>query len=340
VTGADRVWYGSDGVAVTARLLLSPFAAAFGAAAAARSALYDRGVLATHAPVIPCVSVGNLTVGGTGKTPFAAWLAGRFKEQVPLAIILRGYGADEAAVHRRLNPGVPVLENADRLSAALDAQRAGARVAVLDDAFQHRRIARIADIALLSVEQILRPRRMLPAGPWREPLAAARRAGLLVLTRKSASVADSQAARDIVRAAVPNIPIAIVHLSPHQLERYDRPESRPLSSLQGAAVHSMVGIGEPEAFRRQLEQLGARVVLTARRDHHAYSSADAAALAAAPDDATVVCTLKDAVKLGPLWPSSRGLWYVSQHLVVEQGAEHLDRLCASVLERASSAAAG
>jgi tetraacyldisaccharide 4'-kinase len=341
MSGADRFWYGDDAIAGATRVALSPFSAVFGVVTAARTALYDNGVFATTAPAIPCVSVGNLTVGGTGKTPFAAWLAGRFREGSP-AIVLRGYGSDEALVHRKLNPGVPVVENPDRLAAVRDAVKQGARLAILDDAFQHRRIARMADIVLVSVEQLLRPYRMLlPAGPWREPLAAAQRAGLMVLTRKSASAKDAELAREMLRAAVPNIPIAMVHLAPHQLERADGKESRPLETLKGATVRSIVGIGEPGAFQRQLEQLGANVQMTALRDHHAFTAAEAESFAnSTPADALVVCTLKDVVKLSPLWPPSRGLWYVSQHLVVEQGAEYLDRLCASVLERASSAAAG
>jgi tetraacyldisaccharide 4'-kinase len=132
-----------------------------------------------------------------------------------------------------------------------------------------------------------------------------------------------------------------VYLAPLGLERLDRTESRALDSLKGASVRAVAAIGEPAAFQRQLEQHGARVALTAFRDHHSYTADEAQLLArAAPEDAMVVCTLKDAVKLAPLWPASRGLWYVSQQLVVEHGAEQLDRLFASVVERAISAAAG
>lgn len=341
MTISDRIWFGDDPLAATARAALWPLAAAFGVVTAARGALYDAGVLATRASAIPCVSVGNLTVGGTGKTPFAAWLAGRFRAHVLPAVVLRGYGGDEAAVHRHLNPGVPVVVNPDRVAGAREAHMRGARVAILDDAFQHRRIARVADIVLLSVEQLSRPRRLLPAGPWREPIRSARRAGLVVLTRKSASAVDAGTALERVKAWLPGVPAAVVHFAPMALERVDRMESRPLDSLKGANVRAVAGVGEPSAFQRQLEQYGARVVLTPFRDHHAYTAGEATSLAnAASHDAITVCTLKDAVKLAPLWPPSRGLWYVSQQLVVEQGAEHLDRLCASVLERASSAAAG
>src|SRR5687768_3928318 len=168
-----------------------------------RRHLYDSGVFRSEDPVLPAVSVGNLSSGGTGKTPFAAWLAAQLGQSARPAIALRGYGGDEAEVHRRLNPDVPVVVNADRAAAIREAQTLGADVVVLDDAFQHRRIARVADVVLLSTEQLMRPLRLLPAGPWREPLSAARRADLIVVTRKSASSADAQRATSKLRQLMP-----------------------------------------------------------------------------------------------------------------------------------------
>jgi len=337
----DKAWFDDGAGAAAARAALWPASLAFAVVSRARNALFDAGVLATIQPAIPCVSVGNLTVGGTGKTPFAAWLAARLGERVRPAIVLRGYGSDELEVHRHLNPDVPVFANPDRLAGAAAARVQGARLVVLDDAFQHRRVARVADIVLVSVEQVLRPRRLLPAGPWREPLGAARRAGLVVLTRKSASDTEVQAARAELAAHAPEVPVACVHLAPARLAQLKSGEARTLDALAGAKVIAVSGIGEPETFQRQLEQLGARVTVASFRDHHAYTRDDILRLAAAePTDATLVCTLKDAVKLSASWPGPRALWYLSQHLVVEQGAEHLDKLCALVVQRAGSTTAG
>lgn len=335
----ERLWFGDGAAPAVARGMLLLLAALYGTLAAARRRLYESGVLRVHEPVLPCVSVGNLTVGGTGKTPFAAWLAARLGERARPAIVLRGYGGDETAVHQRLNPGVPVFANPDRIAAVRDASAAGAQVVVLDDAFQHRRIARVADVVLLSVEQVMRRRRLLPAGPWREPRSAARAADLVVLTRKHGSTDAVRIAVGLVRADVPGVPVTSVHLAPLRLERLGQADSQPLEVLRDAPVVAFAGIGEPDAFRSQLDRLGARTTLRAFRDHHAYTREDARALAAAvPEDALAVCTLKDAVKLAPLWPVSRALWYVSQQLVVEEGAEHLDRLCARVLARVTAAA--
>ena len=336
----EAVWYGNEPGARVARAALWPLARAYGAISAARGRLYDNGIFRTAPAALPAIGVGNLTVGGTGKTPFAAWLAGRLREHARPAIVLRGYGDDEVAVHRVLNPEVPVVAGADRAAAIEDARRQHADIVVLDDAFQHRRIARTADIVLLSAEQLMRPLRLLPAGPWREPLSSAGRADLLVLTRKSAGIADAQRARARLQARCPGLPIATVHLAPRSLDSAapDGP-SVPLDSLAGAAVTAIAAIGEPGVFARQLEQLGARVTLIAFRDHHEFTDAEVHGLAArVPRDGYAVCTLKDAVKLAGRWPGPSGLWYVSQQLVVEEGAEDMNRLLQRALDARSSTA--
>lgn len=332
------VWFGEGPLSASIRLVLWPLSAAYGVTMRARRALYSGGVLRVHPAALPTISVGNLTAGGTGKTPMAAWLAGKLQTRVPTAIVLRGYGTDELNVHYRLNPTLSVIvKNPDRVAALLEARGAGAKVAVLDDGFQHRRVARTADVVLLSVEQLRRPRRLLPAGPWREPLATAATADVIVLTRKSASAAEARAERDALANVFPRVPIAIVSLAPSGLVAAVGNETRPLESLRGSAVLAIAAIGEPESFRSQLEQLGARAQLAAFRDHHEFTPEDVNRLAATAPDALAVCTLKDAVKLAALWPTSRALWYVSQRLEIEAGAEHLDQLCARVLDQVNPA---
>jgi len=334
------VWYGRSAGNIVIRAALWPLSRAYDAAVSTRSRLYDNSVLDAKPPELPTISVGNLTVGGTGKTPFAAWLAGELKRRSRPAIALRGYGGDEVEVHRRLNPDVAVVANPDRRVAVHDARASGADVAVLDDAFQHRRVQRNADIVLISVEQLMRPQRMLPAGPWRERLPAASRADLLVLTRKSASPSEVEKAIRMVTDAVPRVPLAVVNLTADHLKDAATGEALPLDALRGKPVLAIAGIGEPESFQKQLERTGARVSLASYRDHHAYSDGDLADLASrVPRDGFAVCTLKDAVKLSTRWPGPSRLWYVSQQLVVEQGAEELERLITRVLEgRASTTA--
>lgn len=335
----DELWFGSGRGATAARAALWPLSGAYALVMSVRAKLYDAGILRSEAPELATISVGNLTVGGTGKTPFAAWLASRLARDARPAIAMRGYGGDEIAVHRRLTPNVPVVANPDRAAAISEARAGGADVVVLDDAFQHRRVGRTAEIVLVSVEQLMRPRRPLPAGPWRQPLSAARNADLIVITRKSASASDVERSIALVREAAGPVPVAVVHLAPDRLVNAADHTTLPLERLRGASVAAIAAIGEPTLFAQQLEQLGARVSLAAYRDHHAYSDAEVAAAAArVPADGLAVCTLKDAVKLAPRWPGPSRLWYVSQQLVVEQGAEDLDRLLKRVLDARAATA--
>ena len=151
-------------MARVARLALAPVEGLYRGIVAARGALYDVGVLPSREPALPSVSVGNLSVGGTGKTPVSAYVAARLREKGGLpAIVLRGYGGDEPLVHATLNPASPVVVSADRLEGVERARVLGADVAVLDDAFQHRRARRSADIVLVSAESWSEQRRLLPA---------------------------------------------------------------------------------------------------------------------------------------------------------------------------------
>ena len=331
----ERVWYGRGFGARTARAALAPAELLYRGLVAGRGALYDAGLLASHGVAIPTVSVGNLSVGGTGKTPVSAWLARTLRERgARPAIVLRGYGGDEPLVHRLLNPEVPVITAPDRVAGARQAERSGADLAVLDDAFQHRRLRRTADIVLVSADRWTDRVRLLPAGPWREPLRALRRASLVLVTRKAA---DGTAAEHLLSAlarAAPDVPGAVAHLAPGGLQRVGGAgEVRDLASLAGARVLAISAIGDPAAFRRQLEAEGASVEEASFPDHHAYTSADVERLAARASGADVtVCTLKDAVKLGPRWPrAAAALWYVSQRLDLERGARAMDALLTQLL---------
>lgn len=340
----DRVWYGTGTLARLARTALVPPSLLFRAVTAARNALYDRGMLAQRVLALPAISVGNLTVGGTGKTPVAGWIAHELARRgVRAAIVLRGYGDDEPEVHRRLNPGVIVIADPDRVAGVARAAAAGAAVAVLDDAFQHRRARRDADIVLVSADRWPSRIMPLPAGPFREGLPALRRASLVIVTRKAADARVASGVVQAVRRAAPDRPVMQLFLSPDTLVDLQG-RTRPLAALRGRHVMAICGIGDPDAFKAQLEGAGAAVVLHAFPDHHAYRGPEVDALAAeaartSAAGGLVVCTLKDAVKLGPCWPSEKsGLSFLSQQVIVESGHEALDRLLDSVLHARTPAA--
>ena len=325
ITGVERVWYGEGVGARAARALLAPASWVFAGIAAARGALYDRGLLDAQAAAVPVLSLGNLTVGGTGKTPVAAWAAHELRRRGALpAIVLRGYGDDEPLVHARLNADVPVIADPDRVRGVARAAAGGADCAVLDDAFQHRRIARQADWVLVSAEQWRADARLLPAGPLREPLTALRRASLAIVTRKTASLAHADEIAARLGAYVEQT--SVVHLAPVALVDAISGDEQTAASLTGLRVVAVAAVGVPDAFFAQLRALGAEVVEHPLRDHHRFDRADVqriSQLAAGRDG--VVCTLKDAVKLAPLWRGANAaLWYVSQAAAVERGRPFLD----------------
>ena len=328
---AESVWYGESLSARLARVLLSPASALYGAAVAQINMM---AVMQRPAPgPIPSISIGNLTVGGTGKTPVSAWFASRFLAAgAAPAIVLRGYGDDEVHVHRLLNPAAQVFAGADRVEQVIAAAAAGADLAILDDAFQHRRAARVADVVLVSADRWTGRMQLLPAGPYREPWKGLRRASLVIVTVKAASAAKVDATLRAVRAMTGSA-VVTVDLAPASFVAVGSRAESPLAEWRGRRVLAVSGIGDPTAFASQLSVLGLHPEPMVFPDHHAFDAASRErVLQAAVGYDAVVCTLKDAVKLGEHWPGSAvPLWYLSQSVVPRDGAEALDDTVRSVL---------
>jgi tetraacyldisaccharide 4'-kinase len=334
MTLADRVWYGNDGVGRAARAVLAPLSAAYRAGAALRNALFDRGLLAQHAVALPSVSVGNLSVGGTGKTPVAAWLSAQLAARgARPALVLRGYGGDEVAVHQELNPAVPVIVDANRVRGIARARERGCDVAVLDDAFQHRGAARAEDVVLISADRWSEPARTLPAGPYREPVSALRRATLVIVTRKAV---PAEEARELCSRLAPGGDAgrgAVVALRLEAAREVHGERAVPLERLRGERLLVVAGVGDPHALHAQLRALDAHIDLLRFADHRHYSRADVRRIVdrAASSD-RVLCTLKDAVKLRELWPRQAPLlWYFSLRVEVEHGMPLIDDLLGRLL---------
>jgi tetraacyldisaccharide 4'-kinase len=228
-----------------------------------------------------------------------------------------------------LNATIPVIANADRVAGVADAQRQGADIAVLDDAFQHRRVQRLADLVLISADRWTNDVSLLPAGPWREPLRAIRRATLVIVTRKSAADRTVELVHEKLSQVAPAIPRVSVRFDLGELvDATGTRDPIPLDAIAGASLHAVLSIADPQAFVRQLEQRGAQVRATILPDHHAFSSREIDRIASAMREGDwVVCTLKDAVKLAPHWPRlAPPLWYVSQHVMVERGVGGIERV--------------
>ncbi|MCC9605688.1 tetraacyldisaccharide 4'-kinase [Blastopirellula sp. JC732] len=282
----------------------------YGVGVRMRNRQYDRGSKPIEEAGVPVVSIGNITLGGTGKTPTAAWLARWFRRHdVRVTLISRGYGAergelnDEARELDDLLPDVPHLQNPDRVAAAKVAvEELAAQVLLLDDAFQHRRIARNLDIVLIDATEPFGFGYLFPRGMLREPLDGLARADVLALTRADAVSAEERQrihneARQYNSKA---IWIEMIH-RPASLRNADG-ETSSLDQLQGKRVAAFCGIGNPAGFRHTISSCGAELVdLKPFPDHHIYKAADIATLekwAAEQRVDCILCTHKDLVKVG------------------------------------------
>jgi len=274
-------------------------------AMAVRELAYRRGWLGVHDLPLPSVAVGNLTVGGSGKTPIAIWVARYYVSRglIP-GILLRGYGGDEVLVHQHAVPEARVVADPDRAVGAERALARGAEVLVLDDAYQRLDVRRDLNLAVVSAETTRAVRWSLPAGPWREGLHALDRADAVVITRKRATPEAALALAADLEGRVAG-PVAIAHLGLRYLEGMVSGTRQPASALAGKRVVAASGIADPDAFVAQTKATGAAVQVATWKDHHDYRDEDVAWLAHAARRADhVVITQKDAVKLRNRWPNS------------------------------------
>lgn len=285
---------------------LTAAALPYGLGVRARNFAYDRGWKAVHRAAVPVISVGNLTLGGTGKTPAVEYVARVLRErELRVAVLSRGYGSehgpnDEAMVLEENIPDVPHLQGKDRVESAKTAvEELEAEVLVLDDGFQHRRLYRDLDVVLIDVTVPPQSDRLFPRGTLREPADGLKRAGAIVLTR--CDQADPGPTLDWLAKRFPGRPVATSVHGPRDLVRVDG-EPEAVGAIRGRVVGAVSGIGNPAAFRRTLESLGSTVI--AERtfpDHHGYTRPDVDGLRewakALPSDAVVATTQKDLVKL-------------------------------------------
>ena len=306
-----------------------------------RNRRFDRLSKLVTSAGVPVVSVGNLTVGGTGKSPMVRWLAEFFRQaSVRVAVLSRGYKAeeegvaDEALELEQCLPDVPHLENPDRLvSARLAVDELDMQVLVLDDAFQHRRIARDLDIVLLDALEPFGFDHLLPRGTLREPVSSLNRADIVVLSR--AEMLDALG-REHIRRRVESIsPKALwaeVTHAPRALVRMKDDgdlEQLPIETFKDRPVAAFCGLGNPAGFQHTLGACGYKTLAFREfPDHHRYDRADVESLSAwaeGLDVEAIVCTHKDLVKLGvdrlgrkPLWALSIGIEFLAGQTELEE----------------------
>jgi tetraacyldisaccharide 4'-kinase len=300
---------------------------------------------------VEVLSVGNLTVGGTGKTPTVIQIASLLLEHGRRPVIVsRGYGrpsqetikivsdggkvligpeasGDEPAMMAVRLPGVPVVVGSDRHAAgrvAIDRFRPD--VILLDDGFQHRKLARDLDIVLVDGTDPFGNTRLFPAGILREPLSALRRAEVVLITRS-----DRAADLEGLKASIRNHTSATIITSTHRpaaLVDVATGATKPLSILKEAHVLAFAGIARPDSFEASLNGLGAEITMfRSYPDHHSYSLTDLRVLLeeAARTASLLVTTEKDGVKLKGIAPA--GIWMLRIDLEIIEPGVWVNAIC-------------
>lgn len=307
--------------------ILKPIAGCYGFGVTVRDWAYRRDWLKTRRLQRPVISVGNLTVGGTGKTPFVRLLAEMLlKRGVKPSVLTRGYGrqrgfkiivieprpgrapsprdvGDEPALLARTLPEVPIIVCADRYQGGLQAEQDfNVKVHLLDDGFQHRSLARDVDIVLVDVTQRLSDDALLPAGRLREPLSALVRAHIVILTRTD--LCDPSPSQSLIRRVNPRAKIFSCTTSLCGLREVSAAKIHAPEAFRGKRAQAFCGVGNPGAFFSNLRRW--QFILVKEElfgDHHLYTGGEITSLLAAAkrNGATaVVTTEKDSMNLPPL----------------------------------------
>lgn len=336
---------------------LVPLASLYGLAMQARSSLYARGLLTQH--FLPCriISVGNLTVGGTGKTPVVIALASALRERGRrVGVVSRGYKrrsadaivevsdgrsvrgdpgetGDEPLLIAQRCPGVPVVVGADRpLVGRYLIERYHIDTLIMDDGYQHMALRRDTNILVLDAGAPFGNGYLLPRGRLREPLSAMARATAVLVTRASQGgrLDDLKAA---VRSAAPAVPIWVTDFALSAVVQVGGSTSVEPSVLKGERVLAVSGIGYPESFRKLLAAAGATVVEhCVFPDHHAYSREDVQRVRQVAERAgagRIVTTEKDAVKLAQFDEVAKQevpIWAVRIDLTWREGFDEWTRV--------------
>ncbi len=286
---------------------------------------------------VPVISVGNLTTGGTGKTPMVAWLCRLLRGKgLRVAIVSRGYNSDDSGsndealeLENRL-PDVPHLQDPDRVKVAeIATAELESEVIVMDDGFQHRRLGRDLDLVLIDATNPFGYDRLLPRGLLREPIAALKRADAVIITRADrASDTQIQAIKDRVEA-VADVPVAVGRARPTGMIRADGKESG-LDVLGRQRCFVFSAIGNPGAFEQSVKDLGIDVVGSKRfNDHHRFTREELMAVAASAQQSgatALLCTHKDLVKVATQKLGSLDVWALLIEFEIFQGENLLKDL--------------
>jgi tetraacyldisaccharide 4'-kinase len=324
----------------------------YGAAVEARNRAYEKGLLRSAWLAAPVISVGNISAGGTGKTPVVERIAEYYLAQgARPAVVSRGYkrqssgllvvsdgrgtivsasmGGDEPVQIATKFPSLIVIADARRLRGCRKAIEMGADMLVLDDAYQHRAVQRNVDIVVLDAGSGLYAQELLPKGRLREPLSNLSRADILLLSRCEADAAHEQMA--LALRAYSAVPVFATRFVAVALRSLAGCEDVPLTTLAGVQVVSFCGIGAPRSFLTTMTALGVSSLHhTVYADHHAYSAGDVTQLVQRSHEfkAPLLTTEKDATRLRAHTEAMKdvSLWYPRMRVEFLGGEEEFFRL--------------
>lgn len=309
-----RMWYRET----AGPSLLAPLGWLYGLIVYLRRIAYSAGLLRPESAGKPVIVVGNLTVGGTGKTPLVAWIAQRLSATgLRVGIVSRGHGrttrsaqavhaesdwrdvGDEPLLLRQLT-GCDIVVARDRVAGARELVRLGADVVIADDGLQHLRLARDCEIVVVDGTRGFGNGRLLPAGPLREPVSRLKSVNAVVLN--GAAEHSSAAAIETTGQRIPCLHLSLMGAEAVRLDGLAGPV--PVRQFSGKRIHAVAGIGNPMRFFRDLRALGMEVIEHPFADHHPFTAADLTF----GDRLPVLMTQKDAVKCRRI--ADDRLWYV------------------------------
>lgn len=329
-----------------ARIILSILSLPYAICAAVRNLQYDLRLKNSYRASIPVISIGNVTTGGTGKTPMVEYVASYYRERgLRVAILSRGYGKksnegmnDEGLLLDQNLPDVPHLQGSNRVELAeIASEELESEILILDDGHQHRQLQRDLNMVLIDATNPFGYGWVLPRGLLREPLGnALKRAGLIVITRTNlVTDQDKQKITEKIRQRIPpEISVVESIHCPQDLLMADGSRA-VLNSIQGKKAAIFSGLGNPEAFRMTVQELGLEICAEREYpDHHDYSESDLAELSAwvANSGADLALTSqKDLVKLPVDHLGGKPLAAIRIGLVITAGENQLKDLLDNLL---------
>ena len=331
------------------RILLGGLSLIYSAIMRVRNRLYDAGMLKSGKAGVPVISIGNLTTGGTGKTPLVIWLANRLhKKQLKCSILTRGYKTepgqmtDEPAILAKSCPNATVVVNSNRIAGANKAiNQHHAQVLIMDDGFQHRKLGRDLDIVTIDATCPFGYGKVLPAGMLREPIKGLKRAGAVILTRCDLVSGEklTQLEADI-RKLAPGIPIIKTAHKHTDAVTYER-KRIDLETLRAGPAFAFCGIGNPQAFFDSLTANGIQLAGTRIfDDHYDFTADDMSALvmeARQKGAQSLLCTQKDWVKAATVLDEKDDFVfaYLAMELDFLDGADTMEALIDNLIQHES-----